>query len=55
MAAHECEGWENFAAQNPDLLSWNEGILRRYYREGTLTSELARRAFVLPDRWLDSA
>jgi hypothetical protein len=42
--------WEEFARQNPDLLSWRDGILNRYYREATLKSDLARRVFVLPDR-----
>lgn len=42
--------WKEFLAGNGDLLDWKGGILRRYYREGTLGSELARRIFVLPDR-----
>lgn len=42
--------WNNFAHQNPDLLTWNDGVLKRYYLEETLTSELARTVFVLPDR-----
>lgn len=42
--------WEQFAAQNADLLSWENNILRRYYREGTLKSNLARSTFLLPDR-----
>jgi hypothetical protein len=25
-------GWEEFARNNPDLLSWKDGILTRYYR-----------------------
>ena len=41
--------WEDFSTQNPDLLEW-PGILRRYYRDETLASELARQVFVLPDR-----
>jgi len=47
-----CEGlrWEDFAGQNPDLLTWKDGILSRYYHEATLKSDLARRVFVLPDR-----
>jgi hypothetical protein len=55
MAGMECERWEEFSRQNPDLLCWKDGILGRYYREATLKSELARRVFVLPDRWLDPA
>jgi hypothetical protein len=42
--------WEEFAATNPDLLIWKGGILSRYYRESTLQSALARRAFILPDK-----
>jgi hypothetical protein len=44
-----CE-WDEFAVQNSDLLVWKDGILGRYYREGTLQSELARTVFVLPDK-----
>lgn len=42
--------WEEFAAENPDLLTWKDSILKRYYRDETLGSELARRTFILPDR-----
>jgi hypothetical protein len=42
--------WEEFALLNTDLLTWKDGILRRYYRESTLKSDLARKVFVLPDR-----
>jgi hypothetical protein len=42
--------FEEFAVQNPDLLRWRPSVLDRYYREETLASDLARRAFVLPDR-----
>jgi len=42
--------WEEFAAANPDLLTWQPSILGAYYREETLRSDLARRSFVLPDR-----
>ena len=44
------EGWPAFAARNPDLLAWKPSVLARYYREETLWSDRARRAFVLPDR-----
>jgi hypothetical protein len=46
--------WEEFARTNPDLLSWKDGILNRYYRETTLKSDLARKVFVLPDKCFDS-
>jgi hypothetical protein len=42
--------WDDFAAANPDLLTWKPSILDRYYRSGTLGSDLARRVFVMPDR-----
>jgi hypothetical protein len=42
--------WEEFAAANPDLLTWRPSVLDRYYTPETLGSDLARRAFVLPDR-----
>jgi hypothetical protein len=41
---------EDFAERNPDLLSWKPSILDRYYQPETLSSELARRVFVMPDR-----
>jgi hypothetical protein len=41
--------WEQFANSNPDLLRWKDGILARYYKPSTLQSELARKAFLLPD------
>jgi hypothetical protein len=43
--------WDEFARRNPDLLVWKPGILDRYYKEETLWSELARNAFVFPDKW----
>jgi hypothetical protein len=43
--------WEEFAARNPDLLEWKDGILGRYYRQETLKSELARSIFLFPDKW----
>ncbi|HEX9945573.1 MAG TPA: hypothetical protein VGG03_26470 [Thermoanaerobaculia bacterium] len=44
------ETWEEFVAQNADLLAWNPSILDRYYERETLFSERARRIFLLPDR-----
>ena len=43
------QSWSEFAAENPDLLSWKNHILKRYYREETLKSELAKRMFLFPD------
>ncbi len=42
--------WEEFATRHSDLLDWKNGVLRRYYRDETLDSELARKNFLLPDR-----
>jgi len=53
MAGSEGIGWEEFAGQNSDLLIWKDGILSRYYRDGTLMSDVARRVFVLPDKGLE--
>lgn len=44
------ETWEEFAAKNPDLLTWKPSVLDRYYEQETLSSDRARRIFVLPDR-----
>jgi hypothetical protein len=41
--------WDEFAARNPDLLTWRDGILAKYYRPETLQSPLARRVFVFPN------
>ncbi len=42
--------WSDFAANNADLLDWKDNVLRKYYRSETLSSDLARRIFLLPDR-----
>ena len=42
--------WDEFADRNSDLLTWKDGILRRYYRESTLQSDFARAVFVFPDK-----
>jgi hypothetical protein len=41
--------WAEFSAANPDLLCWDDSILKKYYRPETLTSELAKRIFLFPD------
>jgi hypothetical protein len=45
-----CQSWAEFAAGNPDLLHHKDGILKKYYRDETLSSEVARGSFVFPDR-----
>jgi hypothetical protein len=44
--------WPEFRAKNTDLVDRGRDILKGYYREETLASELARKAFLLPDRIL---
>ncbi len=51
IARSEVTEWDEFARQNPDLLTWKDGILNRYYRDSTLKSDLARRVFVFPDNF----
>ena len=43
--------WSRFVEANPDLFDWKDNILKSYYRDETLSSERARRIFVLPDRF----
>ena len=53
--AHCAAGtWEDFAQANPDLLVWKPSILDRYYSKELLSSELARRTFLMPDKVLRS-
>jgi len=42
--------WDEFAADNRDLLRGKDQILKQYYRDETLKSELARKTFIMPDR-----
>ena len=45
--------WDEFAAANPDLLNRKSvAILSDYYSDGTLTSDLAKKVFILPNRSL---
>jgi hypothetical protein len=53
MARAGCvQTWEEFAERNTDLLIWKGGVLRTFYRQETLDSDLARHTFVLPDQGL---
>ena len=52
MARTAVADWEQFAADNPELLKWKDGILGRYYQQETLKSELARSVFLFPDKCL---
>ena len=49
QARQAASTWAEFAEVNADLLSWKPSILERYYSKELLTSEQARRSFVMPD------
>jgi len=42
--------WRIFAEANPDLVHSGKDLLKKYYREETLSSDLARTTFLFPDR-----
>jgi len=42
--------WTEFVAANQDLMTWEHNVLKKYYRDETLSSPLARSTFVFPDR-----
>ena len=44
------ENWDEFAAANPDLLRWRDGAFMQYYGKEILTSDTARKVFVLPGK-----
>jgi hypothetical protein len=50
MARSASVDWDEFASRNPDLLTWKNGILTRYYNQDTLQSDLARAVFLFPDK-----
>jgi hypothetical protein len=41
--------WEVFMAQNQDLFDWKNSILKKYYTDKTLKSDLARSVFLFPE------
>jgi hypothetical protein len=41
--------WTEFAERNEDLLDWKDSVLKKHYRPETLSSDVARNTFVLPD------
>jgi hypothetical protein len=53
MARQPATTWQQFAGENPDLLTWKPSVLDRYYTSQTLWSDVARRTFVWPDRTLE--
>jgi hypothetical protein len=48
--AARAQTWDEFQAANPDLMSWTTTILKQYYRDETLSSDLARKIFLFPDK-----
>jgi len=48
--ATDPQTWDEFAQANPDLLTWKNGILKKYYADETLQSDLAKKVFIFPDR-----
>ncbi|HEV2315777.1 MAG TPA: hypothetical protein VGR94_10755 [Candidatus Acidoferrales bacterium] len=44
--------WKEFSAANADLLTWKDNVLKKYYREETLASDLAKTVFLFPDKSL---
>jgi hypothetical protein len=42
--------WAQFVAANADLLNWKDNVLKKYYSDGTLASDLAKGTFLLPDK-----
>jgi hypothetical protein len=43
--------WPEFEAENGDLLVWKPSILERYYSKELLATDLAKKTFVMPDRF----
>lgn len=41
--------WEVFVQENQDLFDWKNSILKKYYNEETLKSDLARSVFLFPE------
>lgn len=41
--------WTAFASANQDLLTWQPSILDRYYSKALLSSDLAKRTYLMPD------
>ena len=51
MARAGCQlTWPEFANRNADLLNWEDNVLKKYYRNETLSSDLAKSTFLLPDK-----
>jgi len=55
MARGDAADFDAFRRANPDLFRWKPSLLDDYYKPETLSSELARRVFVMPDKAVTSA
>ena len=53
QASHD-QDWQAFREANSDLFDWKSSILKSYYEDITLGSDLARKTFILPDRLSNS-
>ncbi len=54
MARAGCQlTWSEFASRNADLLNWDDNVLKKYYRSETLSSDLAKSTFLLPDKTIN--
>jgi hypothetical protein len=42
--------WAEFKESNADLFDWKNSVLKSYYQDETLRSEVARNIFVFPDK-----
>ena len=51
--SEKARDWDEFARNNADLLTWKDGILTRFYKEETLSSDMAKRIFIFPDRTIE--
>lgn len=51
IARHGSEqSWPRFVDENADLFDWKNSVLKSYYQDDTLRSEIARAVFVFPDK-----
>lgn len=50
IARTNAQNWSEFASANEDLLIWKDNVLKKYYRDETLNSTLAKTTFVFPDK-----
>jgi len=44
------QSWAEFVDSNADLFDWKNSILKSYYHDETLRSDVARKVFVFPDK-----